>query len=72
MEYPIPMKPTHQQDFRDGFQPRESDAFIAVMGVTGSGKSTFISHCADKTVEIGSTLQACMYGWNPTEMMRRV
>jgi type IV secretory pathway VirB4 component len=48
-----------QDDFRDGFQPQDSDIFIAVMGVTGAGKSTFISHCTQKAVKIGHDLQAC-------------
>lgn len=38
---------------------RPSDVFIAVMGVTGSGKSSFISMCSDTRVEIGHTLEAC-------------
>lgn len=33
--------------------------FIAVMGVTGSGKSSFISMCSDTPVEIGHTFEAC-------------
>ncbi|KAJ5384479.1 hypothetical protein N7517_002390 [Penicillium concentricum] len=46
-------------DFRDGFQPRSTDIFIAVMGVTGAGKSTFISLLTEKAVNIGHALQAC-------------
>ncbi|KAJ6017100.1 P-loop containing nucleoside triphosphate hydrolase protein, partial [Penicillium sp. IBT 35674x] len=46
-------------DFRDGFQPRSTDVFIAVMGVTGAGKSTFISLLTQKAVRIGHELQAC-------------
>ncbi|KAF7544072.1 hypothetical protein G7Z17_g10241 [Cylindrodendrum hubeiense] len=38
---------------------RPNDVFIAVMGVTGSGKSSFISLCSDQPVEIGHTLGAC-------------
>jgi len=45
--------------FRDGYEPQPSDVFIAVMGVTGAGKSTFISKCTEKEVRIGNTLQAC-------------
>jgi type IV secretory pathway VirB4 component len=47
------------QNFRDGFAPRPSDVFIAIMGVTGAGKSTFISLCSDREVKIGHNLQAC-------------
>ncbi|KAF2496981.1 P-loop containing nucleoside triphosphate hydrolase protein, partial [Lophium mytilinum] len=35
------------------------DMFIAVMGVTGAGKSSFISLCSGQQVEIGHDLQAC-------------
>ncbi|KAJ5794731.1 hypothetical protein N7457_001330, partial [Penicillium paradoxum] len=38
---------------------RPTDVFIAVMGVTGSGKSSFISLCSGKSVEIGHSLNAC-------------
>ena len=35
-------------------------AFIAVMGVTGAGKSTFIQTASqDETVEIGHSLVSC-------------
>ncbi|KAF4850967.1 Vegetative incompatibility protein HET-E-1 [Colletotrichum siamense] len=40
------------------FQPQPSDVLIAVMGITGSGKSTFISHCTDKNVSIGEGLHS--------------
>lgn len=48
-----------QRAFRDGYEPAEGDVFIAVLGVTGAGKSTFISKCTDKEVSIGHNLQAC-------------
>ncbi len=32
--------------------------FIAVMGVTGAGKSSFISLCSDEVVEVGHDLTA--------------
>src|SRR6202044_2750014 len=38
---------------------RSSDVHIAVMGVTGAGKSSFISLLSDKTVAVGHDLQAC-------------
>jgi len=50
---------TDERYFRNGNQPRESDVFIALMGVTGAGKSTFISHCTDMAVKVGHTLQGC-------------
>ncbi|KAL2797404.1 hypothetical protein BJX66DRAFT_335022 [Aspergillus keveii] len=36
-----------------------NDVFIAVMGVTGSGKSSFISRCSGKVVKVGHQLEAC-------------
>ncbi|KAE8444245.1 hypothetical protein EG329_000745 [Mollisiaceae sp. DMI_Dod_QoI] len=42
-----------------GLALRPTDVLIAVMGVTGSGKSTFISLCSEQQLEIGHTLQAC-------------
>jgi signal recognition particle receptor subunit beta len=38
---------------------RPNDVFIAVMGVTGAGKSTFISQLAQRPIKIGYSLQAC-------------
>ncbi|KAJ8132650.1 hypothetical protein O1611_g968 [Lasiodiplodia mahajangana] len=35
------------------FTPQPSDILIAVMGITGAGKSTFISHCTERGVSIG-------------------
>lgn len=37
----------------------ETDIFIAVMGVTGCGKSSLISLCCKRPVRIGHDLQAC-------------
>lgn len=48
-----------QRAFRDGYEPAEGDVFIAVLGQTGAGKSTFISKCSEKEVSIGHNLQAC-------------
>ncbi|KAF4965619.1 hypothetical protein FSARC_6606 [Fusarium sarcochroum] len=42
-----------------GFLPQPTDIFIAVMGMTGSGKSTFISLCTGQDVPVGHNLQAC-------------
>ncbi|KAH7114770.1 hypothetical protein B0J13DRAFT_681560 [Dactylonectria estremocensis] len=47
------------QSFRGGRNPRLGDIFIAVMGVTGSGKSSFISLCSKKSVKIGHDLTSC-------------
>jgi len=57
-EIRLPASPV-ASDFRDGLAPTESDMFIAVMGVTGAGKSTFISHLTQKPIKIGHDLQAC-------------
>ncbi|KAI0549166.1 quinon protein alcohol dehydrogenase-like superfamily [Xylaria curta] len=40
------------------FQAQPSDVLIAVMGITGCGKSTFISHCTDEDVPIGTSLHS--------------
>jgi putative protein kinase ArgK-like GTPase of G3E family len=38
---------------------RPEDIVIAVMGITGVGKSTFISHLTDEDVVIGRGLASC-------------
>ncbi|RSM14695.1 hypothetical protein CDV31_005277 [Fusarium ambrosium] len=35
------------------------DVWVALMGVTGSGKSTFISHCTAQKATVGNGLQSC-------------
>jgi ABC-type lipoprotein export system ATPase subunit len=47
--------------FRNGQEARDTDIFIAVMGVTGAGKSTLISHLTTEGVrpEIGNSLSSC-------------
>ncbi|KAK0099504.1 hypothetical protein ONS96_008343 [Cadophora gregata f. sp. sojae] len=35
------------------------DLFVALMGVTGAGKSTFISHCTEENVGVGDGLKSC-------------
>ncbi|KAF4992333.1 hypothetical protein FDECE_13748 [Fusarium decemcellulare] len=35
------------------------DIYIALMGVTGSGKSTFVSHCTGQQATVGDGLQSC-------------
>jgi type IV secretory pathway VirB4 component len=38
---------------------RPNDIYIAIMGVTGAGKSTFISKCCQEAVDgIGHTLKS--------------
>lgn len=44
-----------------GIVPRPTDVFIAVMGVTGAGKSTFISTLTDEEVEIGHDMESCEF-----------
>ncbi|KAM0491535.1 hypothetical protein ACHAP8_010580 [Fusarium lateritium] len=39
--------------------PGPNDVFIAVMGVTGSGKSSFIETCSGKSVKVGHDLESC-------------
>ncbi|KAL4887203.1 P-loop containing nucleoside triphosphate hydrolase protein [Aspergillus karnatakaensis] len=58
---PLPADGDHQSlmDFRGGRPARETDIFIAVMGVTGSGKSSFTSCCSRKEVKLGHRLEAC-------------
>ncbi|KAL3461859.1 hypothetical protein BJX64DRAFT_259879 [Aspergillus heterothallicus] len=47
------------RDLRGGHDAGPNDVFIAVMGVTGSGKSSFISRCSGKVVKVGHKLEAC-------------
>lgn len=41
--------------------PRE--LYIALMGVTGAGKSSFISLCTEQQVQIGGGLESCKSIW---------
>ncbi|KAL7933672.1 hypothetical protein V8C35DRAFT_327627 [Trichoderma chlorosporum] len=43
--------------------------YIAVMGVTGAGKSSFISMCAGKNVKIGHDLKSCTADVEDVEFM---
>ncbi|KAI1401328.1 P-loop containing nucleoside triphosphate hydrolase protein [Hypoxylon fuscum] len=56
------MMPRPADSFTNSFKPQSSDVYIAVMGVTGAGKSTLISKCTDKDVKIGHDLQSCTQG----------
>ncbi|TLD22138.1 hypothetical protein PspLS_08118 [Pyricularia sp. CBS 133598] len=40
-------------------RPRPNDVFILVMGMTGSGKSSFVASCTGKVVTVGHGLQSC-------------
>lgn len=46
-----------------------NDVYIAVMGVTGAGKSKFISDCSGLPVQIGTTLKSCK-GSNKTVLQQ--
>jgi ABC-type uncharacterized transport system ATPase component len=35
------------------------DVFVVVLGVTGAGKSTFVSLCSGQQAEIGDSLESC-------------
>jgi len=39
----------------------KDDIIIAVMGVTGAGKSTFISLLSNEEIKIGHGLQSCKH-----------
>ncbi|KAL4729784.1 hypothetical protein ACLX1H_004212 [Fusarium chlamydosporum] len=54
-------KGVFRKTFQTPFQPSPSDIFIAVMGMTGAGKSTFISHCTEEEVRISEpgALESC-------------
>ncbi|KAI3340464.1 P-loop containing nucleoside triphosphate hydrolase protein [Ustulina deusta] len=45
--------------FSDGTTPGENDIVIALMGMTGSGKSSLISLCTDQEIEVGHNLTSC-------------
>ncbi|KAH8596539.1 P-loop containing nucleoside triphosphate hydrolase protein [Bisporella sp. PMI_857] len=51
----------YQEASQAPFVPKSSDVFIALMGMTGAGKSTFISHCTDEEVYISEpgALESC-------------
>ena len=58
---PVGEDATYQKTFQKPFVPSSLDVFIAVMGMTGSGKSTFISHSTDEEVSISDpgALESC-------------
>lgn len=64
-ELPQPDPPAQVDltEFRNGQDPRDTDIFVAVMGVTGAGKSTLISHLvsAGAGPKIGEGLSSCLY-----------
>jgi hypothetical protein len=57
---------THGGKFEEAYKK----VFIAVMGVTGSGKSSFIKLCCESEVEVGHGLQACKF--SPSRIFLRV
>lgn len=40
-------------------QPEPGDNFLLVVGLTGAGKSTFVSNCTGHSVVIGHGLYSC-------------
>ncbi|KAI0809900.1 hypothetical protein GGR55DRAFT_144753 [Xylaria sp. FL0064] len=62
MSYPSDMsanqaRQLHLDSNSDG--GRIEDVFLAVLGVTGAGKSTFVCQCSGQQAEIGETLESC-------------
>ena len=57
----LPLRQRTLSDFYAGIKAEDKDTFIAVLGVTGVGKGTFIAKCCKKQVPVGHTLQA----WRP-------
>ncbi|KAM0209048.1 hypothetical protein ACHAQD_011362 [Fusarium lateritium] len=49
----------HQSPWSSDRSVQENDVIIAVMGITGSGKSTFISKLVEDNVIIGHQLKSC-------------
>lgn len=47
---------------------RPKDIVIAVMGVTGVGKSTFISYFS-KTAKVGMGLESCRFGFSAKKIL---
>jgi signal recognition particle receptor subunit beta len=44
------------------------DVYIAVMGITGAGKSTFIATSSEKSVKVGHDLRSCKLFENPFDL----
>jgi GTPase Era involved in 16S rRNA processing len=40
---------------------KKTDVLIAVIGVTGVGKSTFVNKAAGANLNVGSTLSSCKF-----------
>ena len=47
-------------------KPDPRDRFFLVMGMTGSGKSTFVSRCTGKHATVGHGLYSCKKGRRST------
>ncbi|KAJ6013396.1 hypothetical protein N7540_007987 [Penicillium herquei] len=58
---PTSQTTTHGEGASEPSRSHERAIYIAVMGMTGAGKSTFISHCTDTKVAISDpgALQSC-------------
>jgi ABC-type lipoprotein export system ATPase subunit len=46
-------------DLNRTLKPSSDEIYIAVMGVTGAGKSRFIRECSGLDVPVGHTLESC-------------
>jgi hypothetical protein len=47
------------QLLREAVKNSPDDIFIAVMGLTGAGKSTFVTECTGEEGGVGHTLESC-------------
>lgn len=49
-------------DIPNSLQPSPNDIIIVIMGVTGSGKSTFVKLATgDEDVQVGHDLESCQF-----------
>ncbi|KAH0533253.1 hypothetical protein TsFJ059_001840 [Trichoderma semiorbis] len=65
-------KPAKPPPAKTGFTSSQSDiehVYIAVMGVTGAGKSYLISLCTGKNVKVGHNLESCTADVEDVEFM---
>ena len=54
------------QLLRKAVKHSPDDIFIAVMGLTGVGKSTFVAECTGEEGGVGHTLESCTDSWVTT------
>ena len=66
-----PLGPTRSLGSDDSVSSLQenSDLYVAVMGTTGAGKSTFISHCTREEVRIGHDMESCESGPGPSSFL---